>query len=119
MADRIEELMDANLRRVFGERDPNAGGWRSRTPTPGTSCSPTPRRPCRAGTRCTARPRGCSTAPPGFAFSADGPIRRAQDLALLAWQFGPPGQDPVVRGIDVAEIREERIARLWTVLVPD
>jgi len=119
VADRIEELMDANLRRVFGERDPE----RRRVAIEDTYTRDVvfsdPEETVSGWDAVHRKAQGLLDGAPGSAFSADGPVRRAQDLALLAWQFGPPGQEPVVRGIDVAEVRDDRIARLWTMLVQD
>ena len=53
---------------------------------------------------------------PNFAFSAAGPVRVSGDLALLAFNLGPPEQPPAVSGIDVALVRDGRIARLYTMV---
>ncbi len=53
---------------------------------------------------------------PGLVFSPAGPARRSGDLALLPWRFGPPGQPPVVSGLDVSRVREGRIVSVHTFL---
>ncbi|ADB30232.1 conserved hypothetical protein [Kribbella flavida DSM 17836] len=53
---------------------------------------------------------------PGFVFTEAGPVYQAQDLGCLAWNFGPAGQPPVVSGMDIAIVRDGRIASLHTVL---
>lgn len=53
---------------------------------------------------------------PGFVFTAAGPFRGVADLGLRPWRLGPPGGDPVLGGLDVVEVVDGRIARLWTML---
>jgi len=58
-------------------------------------------------------------APPEFAFSAAGPVRVNDDLGYLPWNFGPAGAPPVVRGVDIALVRDGLIADLYTLLLAD
>jgi hypothetical protein len=51
-----------------------------------------------------------------FAFVADGRAAGHHGMASLRWHAGPRGGDPVVTGIDTAEIVDGRIARLWVLL---
>ena len=51
---------------------------------------------------------------PGFAFSAAGPVHVSGDLGLLAFNLGIPEQQPAISGIDVAMVRDGRIALLYT-----
>ena len=53
---------------------------------------------------------------PGFVFSAAGPVHVSGDLGLLAFNLGLPEQPPAVSGIDVALVRDGRIAVLHTLL---
>ena len=53
---------------------------------------------------------------PGFVFSAAGPVHVSGDLGLLAFNMGVPEQPPSVKGIDVALVRDGRIAVLHTLL---
>jgi hypothetical protein len=53
---------------------------------------------------------------PGFVFTAAGPIYENHDLGYLAWHFGPVGQPPVVSGMDIAMVKEGRIATIYTLL---
>ena len=52
----------------------------------------------------------------GFVFSAAGPVRVSGDLGLLDFNLGVPQQPPAVSGIDVALVRDGRIAVLHTLL---
>src|SRR6476469_1955147 len=49
-------------------------------------------------------------------FSAAGPVHVSRDLGLLAFNLGVPEQPPAVSGIDVAVVRDGRIAVLHTIL---
>jgi SnoaL-like protein len=53
---------------------------------------------------------------PDFVFNAAGPVHVSGDLGLLAFNLGVPEQTPAVSGIDVALVRDGRIALLHTLL---
>lgn len=53
---------------------------------------------------------------PGLVFTPSGPFRGVGDLGMRPWRLGPPGGDAVLGGLDVAQVADGRIARLWTVL---
>ena len=53
---------------------------------------------------------------PDFVFSAAGPVHVSRDLGLLAFNLGVPKQPPTVSGVDVALVRDGRIAVLHTLL---
>ena len=55
---------------------------------------------------------------PDFAFVADGPAVGHHGLAVLRWHAGPKGGPVAVTGADAAEIVDGRIARLWVLLNP-
>jgi hypothetical protein len=54
--------------------------------------------------------------PPELAFSAAGPVRVSRNMGLLAFNVGAPEQPPTVSGVDVALVRDGRIAELHTLL---
>jgi ketosteroid isomerase-like protein len=54
---------------------------------------------------------------PDFVFTAAGPVHISGDFGLLAFNMGVPEQEPAVSGIDVAVVREGRIAVLHTLLI--
>jgi SnoaL-like protein len=56
---------------------------------------------------------------PDFVFSAAGPVRVSRDVGLLAFNHGLPEEPPAVSGIDVALVREGRIACLYTMLTTE
>ena len=51
-----------------------------------------------------------------FVFSAAGPVHVSRDLGLLNFNLGVPEQSPAVSGVDVALVRDGRIAVLHTLL---
>lgn len=53
---------------------------------------------------------------PELAFSAAGPVRVSGNMGMLAFAVGAREQPPVVKGIDVALVRDGRIAELHTLL---
>ena len=56
---------------------------------------------------------------PNFVFSAAGPVHVSGDLGLLAFNLGVPEQPPAFSGIDVAVVRDGRIAHLYTILTAE
>jgi SnoaL-like domain len=56
---------------------------------------------------------------PGFVFSPVGPVHVSGDLGLLTFNLGMPEQPPAVSGVDVALVREGRIAALHTFLTSE
>jgi SnoaL-like domain len=52
----------------------------------------------------------------GLHFVKAGPVRQTRGLGFLAWEVRTPDDTTVASGFDVAEIADERIVRLWTVL---
>ncbi|GAA2010463.1 nuclear transport factor 2 family protein [Nakamurella flavida] len=53
---------------------------------------------------------------PGLVFTPDGPYRGVADLGMRSWQLGPPGGATILGGLDVAQVADGRIVRLWTIL---
>ena len=113
----VEDLMHANLMGVFNERDPD----RRRTAIETTYA---------AGVRfvegdettvgheaLAAKVQRLLDRTPDFVFRASGPVRVVQDLGYLAWDFGPEGEDPVVRGADIALVTDDRITSVHTMLL--
>lgn len=52
----------------------------------------------------------------GLHFVKVGPVRQTRGLGFLSWEVRTPGDATVASGFDVAEIVDDRIVRLWTVL---
>ncbi|MFF2053435.1 nuclear transport factor 2 family protein [Leifsonia sp. NPDC058194] len=113
----VNELLHANLHRVFGERD----GARRRaaidevyavdvrfTDPEGTAVG-------RDALDAKAAELLGRT-PDVFVFVEDGPAYTGADTGALAWAFGPEGS-PVARGIDLITVRDGAIVELRTLLL--
>jgi len=116
---RIRELLLANLFAVFGERDRErrlqviARNYTEDviwTDPDGTT---------QGHEAMNAQAQKLLQRMPDFAFSAAGPVHVSRDLGLLAFNLGVPEQPPAVSGIDVALVRDGRIARLYTLLTAE
>ncbi|ABS03768.1 nuclear transport factor 2 family protein [Kineococcus radiotolerans] len=114
----VEELMHANLLEVFAERDPERR-WAAieRVYVPGVRFAD-PDETVVGHQALHEKAQRLLDESPGFVFSPGGPVHVVQDLGYLAWQFGPEGQDPVVRGADIAIVEKGLITDVYTMLVP-
>jgi SnoaL-like domain len=112
----IPDLMHANLLEVFGERDRDRRlAAIARTYSEDVVLHD-PEGVVTGRTALDAKVTGLLDGAPGFTFRAMGPLRECDDLGLLAWEFGPEGEPPVVTGIDIALVRDGRITSLHTIL---
>ena len=113
---RIRELLLANLFAVFSERDPERRlQVIARNYTEDVIWSD-PDGTTQGHEELNEQAQKLLDRMPDFAFSAAGPVHVSRDLGLLAFNLGVPEQPPAVSGIDVAVIRDGRIARLYTLL---
>jgi SnoaL-like domain len=116
---RIRELLLANLFAVFSERDP---GRRleviARNYTEDVIWTD-PDGTTQGHEAMNEQAQKLLDRMPDFAFSAAGPVHVSRDLGLLAFNLGVPEQPPAVSGIDVALVRDGRIARLHTLLTAE
>ena len=112
----IEQLMQANLLEVFNERD----GERRRAAIGRTYGSDVrfsdPDEVVEGHEALDAKAQKILDGAPGFVFSPAGPIQVNHDLGYLAWNFGPQGQPPVVRGVDIALVTDGLIHAVYTLL---
>ena len=112
-------VMQANLTRVFGERDTarritaiadiyadDAVLYEPATSATGHAAI------------CDAVEALLSNLPPNFVFTAIGPAVGHHGLARLRWQSGPPGDPAAVTGTDVACIEDGLIRTLHVFLDP-
>ena len=117
MAETICDLMQANLFDVFNERDPERRiAAIARTYT-GDVVFSDPDEIVTGREALNNKAQKRLDKAPGFVFTAAGPIYENHDLGYLAWHFGPQGQPPVVSGMDIALVKEGRIATLYTLLI--
>lgn len=115
----IEALMRANLLDVFGERDPE----RRRAAIARTYAADVkfsdPDEVIVGHDALDAKAQALLDQAPAFVFSPAGPVYVNQDMGYLAWNLGPEGADPVVRGVDIALTENGLITSLYTVLLKD
>jgi len=112
----IARLMEANLLAVFDERDPHR-----RAATIANTYSADVQWIDDEGTatghdELNAKAAELQEKLPGLHFVRSGPVRQTRGLGFLAWEVRTPDDATVASGFDVAEISNERIIRMWTVL---
>ena len=116
-ADRIRELMLDNLFAVFNVRDPERRMEAiERNYTEDVTWTD-PDGTTEGRQAMNDRAQKLIDRSPDFVFSAAGPVLLSRDLGLLAFNLGVPEQPPAVSGIDVALVRDGRIAVLHTLLI--
>lgn len=112
----IEQLMQANLLEVFNQRD---GEQRratiSRTYSPDVRFSD-PDEVVEGHEALDIKAQKLLDGAPGFVFTPAGPVQVNHDLGYLAWNFGPAGQPPVARGVDIALVKDGLIHTVYTLL---
>jgi hypothetical protein len=119
MTQTIEQLMHANLIEVFGERDPDLRRAAIERTYTEDVVFLDPDEIVEGYDALDAKAGRLLEGAPGFVFSPAGPIYVNHDMGYLAWNLGPEGQDPVVRGLDTCFVRDGRIAKVYTLLLTE
>lgn len=115
----VEELMNANLLEVFAERDAvRRRAAIERIYTVGVMFSD-PDEVVVGHDALNAKAQRILDEAPGFEFRAGGSVLVNHELGHLAWNFGPVGAAPVVRGIDIALTKDGLITSIYTLLLTD
>jgi hypothetical protein len=113
---RIRELMLANLFEVFNEHDPKRRlDVIARNYTEDVIWSD-PDGTFQGQEAMNEQAQKLLERMPDFVFSAAGPVHVSRDLGLLDFNLGVAKQPPSVSGVDVALVRDGRIAVLHTLL---
>jgi hypothetical protein len=116
MSELIAALMHANLHDVFGERDDQRRIEEiTRTYTDDVAFID-PDGPVWGHDAVNQKARELLERAPGFVLAADGPLYSGRETGCLAWRFGPEGLAPVARGVDIASVKDGRIASIRTLL---
>jgi hypothetical protein len=116
---RIRELMLANLFEVFNERDPKRRLKAiARNYTEDVIWSD-PDGTTQGHEALNEQAQKLLDRMPGVVFSAAGQVHVSRDLGLLSFNLGVPKQPPAVSGVDVALVRDGRIAVLHTLLTAE
>ena len=118
-AEGYEQLLRANLVRVFGERDrarrraaiaelygPDAALYEPHAVATGHDAID------------AAVGELLTQVPPAFVFAADGPVVGHHGIARLRWTAGPVNGPVAVTGTDIAHITAGRIQSLYVLLDP-
>jgi hypothetical protein len=115
----VAELMRANLLDVFNERDPERR-WAAveRTYAPDVRFLD-PDEVVEGREALHAKAGRLLDQAPGFVFTAAGAVMVNHDMGHLAWNLGPEGQPPVVRGLDIALVADGLIRSVYTYLLTD
>ncbi|ANT53150.1 nuclear transport factor 2 family protein [Mesorhizobium amorphae] len=112
-------LMQANLARVFGERDASR---RAKAIAEIYAADAVLYEPHAAATGHAAINQAVdellSSLPPVFAFTAIGPAVGHHGIGRLRWQSGPPNGPVAVTGTDVAHFHGDLIHSLYVFLDP-
>jgi hypothetical protein len=119
MTQTIEELMHANLIEVFGERDPALRRAAIERTYTEDVVFLDPDEVVEGHDALDVKAGRLLEGTPGFVFSPAGPIYVNHDMGYLAWNLGPEGQDPVVRGLDACFVRDGLIAKVYTLLLTE
>ncbi|MEU0789936.1 nuclear transport factor 2 family protein [Amycolatopsis sp. NPDC005961] len=114
----VAELMEANLLGVFNERDDERRAKAIAATYAADVVFVDPEGSATGHEELNAKAKGLLDQSPGFVFAAAGPVLVNHDLGHLAWELGPAGGPPVVRGIDVALVEDGLIKKLYTMLLP-
>ncbi len=112
----VGELLDANLHRVFGNRDPVSRRRAIDEVFAEDIRFSDPDETVVGRDALETKAAGLlDGAPASFVFADDGSAYVAGDLGVQAWAFGPEGE-PVARGVDVITVRDGVIVELRTAL---
>ncbi len=119
MTEIITRLMEANLLSVFDERDPQR-----RAAAIAVTYAPDVQWIDDEGIasghdELNAKAAELQTKLSGLHFVKAGPVHGTRGLGFLAWEVRSPDDTTVATGFDVAEISDDRIARMWTVLTSE
>lgn len=117
MTTEIEVLMRSNLLEVFGQRDPDLRWAAIQRIYAADVAFLDPDEIVEGREALNAKAQKLLDGAPGFTFAPAGPIYVNHDMGYLAWTFGPDGQPPVVRGLDVCFVEGGLITKVYTLLL--
>jgi 1-acyl-sn-glycerol-3-phosphate acyltransferase len=114
--DRIRELLLINLFAVFNERDANRRLKAIAANYTEDVIWSDPDGTTHGHEALNERAQELLDGIPDFVFTAAGQVQITRDLGHLAFNLGVPEQPPAVSGFDVAQVRDGRIAVLYTLV---
>lgn len=112
---KLGQLMERNVSEVFDERDPGRRG-RAIAELYAEDCALYDADGQSIGRAAVSDRVGriLDDSAPGFAFRVVGRAEVIHDLGRLRWESGPAGAPPVLAGMDVAVLANEKIQTLYT-----
>jgi len=113
---RIRELMLVNLFALFSERDPERRMRAIVANYTEDVIWSNPEATTSGREALNERAQKFLDSTPDFVFTATGPVHVLRDLGYLPFTLGVPEQPPASIGYDVAQVRDGRIAVLYTLL---
>ncbi|MEW2511165.1 nuclear transport factor 2 family protein [Streptomyces sp. NPDC046870] len=116
MTEKMKELAYRNLLEVFGQRDSEARMEAIRETYDENIKFYDPDEVVTGWDALNEKAQKILAESPGFVFKTAGDVQVSHNLAVLAWQFGPEGEEPVVRGLDISIVENGRIAILHTLI---
>lgn len=116
MPEPLELLMRANLLEIFNERD-----FDRRLEAAQRTYSENieffdPEGSATGREEIVAKAQALLDGAPGFVFTAAEPVFITSNLGHLAWNFGPVGAPPVVKGIDIGFAENGVLTRVYTLV---
>ncbi|WP_233214657.1 nuclear transport factor 2 family protein [Mycobacterium sp. 4858] len=116
MSDVVTRLMEANLLAVFNERDPERRAGAIATTYADNVQWIDDEGVARGRGQLNIKAAELQEKLHGLHFIQAGAVRQTRGLGFLAWELRTSDNHAVASGFDVAEISDDRIQRLWTVL---
>src|SRR3981189_515435 len=112
----VNNLMEANLLGVFNERDAQRRALTIES-TYATDVRWADDEGITGGREALeAKAAALQSRMQGLVFTKASPVYQTLGFGYLAWKLGPEGGDPVTSGFDVAVVRNDVIAQLYTVI---
>ena len=116
MTETVDNLMEANLLRVFNERDAQRRALAIES-TYAADVRWTDDEGTTVGREALeAKAKELQLKMHGLVFTKASPVYQTRGLGYLAWELGPDGGDRVATGFDVAIVRNDLISELYTVI---
>src|ERR687894_2827492 len=115
-----DRLMQANLARVFNERDASKRTRAIAELYAEDAVLHEPPDTAAEGHAAISEAvtRLLASLPPDFAFTATGPALGHHGIGRLRWQAGPPNGPVAVNGMDIAHFQDGRIHSLYVFIEP-